>query len=88
MSSGEMAILLPRRPPHEDVTKIPTPPLQAAGLFINFFFPALALVIVSLRFYSRISMRQWGAGKSVKRLEYCWRSSMRAIAKFDSLGFV
>ncbi|KAK2809717.1 hypothetical protein FQN50_003562 [Emmonsiellopsis sp. PD_5] len=55
-----MATLVARRPPHGDVTKIPTPPLQAAGLFINFFFPALAFVIVCLRAYARIRIKQWG----------------------------
>ncbi|KAK9783624.1 hypothetical protein SCAR479_00183 [Seiridium cardinale] len=43
-----------------DVTKIPTPPLQVAALFINFFFPASALILVVLRGYSRIRMQQLG----------------------------
>lgn len=55
-------ILAARRPEHGDVTKIPTPPLQAAALFINFFFPVVALVAVGLRFYSRARTRQWGIG--------------------------
>ncbi|KAK2737575.1 hypothetical protein FQN55_001005 [Onygenales sp. PD_40] len=55
-----MATLVARRPPHGDVTKIPTPPMQAAGLFINFFFPALAFVVVCLRVYARIRIKQWG----------------------------
>ncbi|KAI0448034.1 hypothetical protein F4803DRAFT_496251 [Xylaria telfairii] len=45
-------------PPHPDVTKIPTPPLQAVALFINFFLPILALVSVVLRFYARRMMMQ------------------------------
>lgn len=57
-----MGVLLPRRPEHGDVTKIPTPPLQGAAIFINFFFPALSLVVVVLRAYSRIKTRQWGLG--------------------------
>lgn len=58
-----MATLLEaRRPEHGDVTQIPTPPLQAAALFLNFFFPAVALVTVGLRFYSRAKTRQWGLG--------------------------
>ncbi|KFX94950.1 hypothetical protein O988_06074 [Pseudogymnoascus sp. VKM F-3808] len=56
-----MDTILPRRPPHGDVTKIPTPPLQAAGLFINFVFPALALIFVCLRAYCRVKIKQWGA---------------------------
>ncbi|OBT75204.1 hypothetical protein VF21_06156 [Pseudogymnoascus sp. 05NY08] len=56
-----MHTILPRRPPHGDVTKIPTPPLQAAGLFINFVFPALALIFVCLRCFCRIKIKQWGA---------------------------
>lgn len=51
---------MPRRPEHGDVTKIPTPPLQQVALFLNFFFPALAIVFVALRAYSRIKTRQWG----------------------------
>ncbi|KAI1078397.1 hypothetical protein F5B20DRAFT_571641 [Whalleya microplaca] len=55
-----MNLFATRRPQHEDVTKIPTPPLQAVALFINFFFPTLALLVVSLRFYLRITLRQVG----------------------------
>lgn len=51
---------MPRRPEHEDVTKIPTPPLQQVALFLNFFFPALSVIAVALRAYSRIKTRQWG----------------------------
>ncbi|KAI8635087.1 hypothetical protein F5Y19DRAFT_411558 [Xylariaceae sp. FL1651] len=53
-----MGVLEIRRPPQPDVTKIPTPPLQAAALFINFFLPALAVIAVFLRAYARITMRQ------------------------------
>ncbi|RYC64750.1 hypothetical protein CHU98_g1446 [Xylaria longipes] len=53
-----MGYLEVRRPPQPDVTKIPTPPLQAVNLFVNFFLPALALIAVVLRFYSRHIMRQ------------------------------
>lgn len=56
------AILEARRPPHPDVTTIPTPPLQRTALFINFFFPALAVVAVGLRVFSRVKSRQWGLG--------------------------
>ncbi|OBT83326.1 hypothetical protein VE02_08693 [Pseudogymnoascus sp. 03VT05] len=56
-----MHTIVPRRSPHGDVTKIPTPPLQAAGLFINFVFPALALIFVCLRCFCRIKIKQWGA---------------------------
>ncbi|KAI0526514.1 hypothetical protein F5B22DRAFT_655667 [Xylaria bambusicola] len=53
-----MGVLEARRPPQPDVTKIPTPPLQAAALFITFFFPVLATVAVSLRLAARRMMRQ------------------------------
>lgn len=56
-----MVTLVPRRPPHGDVMDIPTPPLQRTALFINFFFPALALVTYLLRVFIRVRMRQWGA---------------------------
>jgi hypothetical protein len=52
--------LLPRRPEHPNVLDIPTPPLQQAGLFLIFFFTALAFVVYSLRVYSRLRTRQWG----------------------------
>ena len=55
-----MGVLAPRRPEHGDVTKIPTPPLQQVALFLNFFVPALSVVFVALRAYSRIKTRQWG----------------------------
>ena len=44
------------------MTQIPTPPLQKSAIFINFFFPALALVLVALRSYARVKTRQWGLG--------------------------
>ncbi|RWA13848.1 hypothetical protein EKO27_g1238 [Xylaria grammica] len=53
-----MGFLGARRPPQPDATKIPTPPLQAAALFINFFLPALALIAVALRLYARHMLRQ------------------------------
>ncbi|GAP89251.1 putative CFEM domain-containing protein [Rosellinia necatrix] len=53
-----MGVLDVRRPPHQDVTKIPTPPLQAAALFINFFLPALALAAVAMRLYARHMLQQ------------------------------
>ena len=48
--------------PYPDVTKIPTPPLQRAAIFIMFVLPALSVVIVSLRLYSRITTRTLGLG--------------------------
>ncbi|KAK5652348.1 hypothetical protein OQA88_10540 [Cercophora sp. LCS_1] len=51
--------ILPRRPQHESVLDIPTPPLQAAAIFIIFFFNAIALLTVALRTYSRTKTRQW-----------------------------
>ncbi|KAI0143583.1 hypothetical protein GGR57DRAFT_350258 [Xylariaceae sp. FL1272] len=50
--------LQPRVLNQPDVSEIPTPPLQSAALFLNFFFPALSLLTVSLRIYTRIWMRQ------------------------------
>jgi hypothetical protein len=52
--------ILPRRPEHGNVLDIPTPPLQAAALFVIFFFTALAFVTYCLRAYTRIRTRQWG----------------------------
>jgi len=55
-----MATLQARRPPHPDITTIPTPPRQAAGLFIIVFFPCIALIVYGLRVFSRLRTRQWG----------------------------
>ncbi|KAK4202369.1 hypothetical protein QBC40DRAFT_263419 [Triangularia verruculosa] len=52
--------ILPRHPPHPNVLDIPTPPLQSAGLFIIFFFTALAVVAFLLRLFSRHKTGQWG----------------------------
>ncbi|KAK7959246.1 uncharacterized protein PG986_004100 [Apiospora aurea] len=43
-----------------DLSTYPTTSLQQIGFFIIFFFPALALVVVSLRVYSRCSARTFG----------------------------
>lgn len=48
--------------PYPDVTQIPTPPLQRAAIFIMFVLPAVAVVTVSLRLYTRITMRTLGLG--------------------------
>lgn len=46
--------------PYPDVTKIPTPPLQAAAVTIIFTLPSIALIIFSLRIYTRVTMRMLG----------------------------
>lgn len=38
----------------------PTSPLQQAAIFMCFFFPAVAFVIVTLRIYNRIISRSFG----------------------------
>lgn len=64
--------------PYPDVTKIPTPPLQRAALFIIFFFPALSTVVVGLRLYTRVTMRTLGVGMwcicDAAFLPVCFRS--------------
>jgi hypothetical protein len=47
-------------PPYPDITTIPTPPLQQAAVAIIFIFPALSIILFSMRAYIRIAMRQWG----------------------------
>lgn len=47
-------------PPYPDVSKIPTPPLQEKGLVVMFLFPCLAIIIVGMRMYIRITMRLVG----------------------------
>lgn len=46
--------------PYPDVSKIPTPPLQAFAVAVMFILPAIALIIYSLRIYARVSMRTLG----------------------------
>lgn len=48
---------------YPDVTKIPTPPLQRAAIFIMFVLPTLAVIVFSMRIYTRITMRAVGVGK-------------------------
>ncbi|KAK8062824.1 hypothetical protein PG997_014921 [Apiospora hydei] len=43
-----------------DLSTYPTTSLQQIGFFIIFFLPALALVVISLRVYSRCSSRTFG----------------------------
>lgn len=52
-------------PPVSDDYPYPETGLQQIGFFILFFFPALALIVVGLRVYSRVSTKQFGWGKLV-----------------------
>jgi len=56
------SLLMARRPSHPDVSTIPTPHLQKIALFLTFFFPALSILSVALRAFSRLRTRQWGLG--------------------------
>ncbi|CAG9955915.1 unnamed protein product [Clonostachys rosea f. rosea IK726] len=46
--------------PYPNVLEIPTPPLQAAGVFIMFVLPGIAVIIFALRVYTRVTMRTLG----------------------------
>jgi hypothetical protein len=48
--------------PYPNVLEIPTPPLQAAGVFIMFVLPGIAVIIFALRVYTRVTMRTLGVG--------------------------
>lgn len=50
--------------PYPDVSKIPTPPLQAVAVAVMFTLPAIGIIVYGLRIYARISMRTLGLGKS------------------------
>lgn len=41
----------------------PYSPLQHIGFAVVFGLPSLAFVVVSLRVYIRLSIKQWGLGK-------------------------
>lgn len=47
-------------PATPDIYKIPTPPTQAAALFIVVFFTVIALIISLLRIYIRLKTKTWG----------------------------
>ncbi|TEA22395.1 hypothetical protein C8034_v004897 [Colletotrichum sidae] len=47
-------------PPISDDYPYPYSSLQHIGFFILFFFPALAVIVVGLRVYSRVSTKQFG----------------------------
>ncbi|CAH0051862.1 unnamed protein product [Clonostachys solani] len=46
--------------PYPNVLDIPTPPLQAAAVFIMFVLPGIAVIIFALRVYTRVTMRTLG----------------------------
>lgn len=49
-------------PPFSDDYEYPYSALQHGGFAILFIFPALALIVVLLRVYTRLSMKQFGLG--------------------------
>ncbi|GKT49215.1 uncharacterized protein ColSpa_09396 [Colletotrichum spaethianum] len=57
-SSGTTSAL----PPISNDYPYPYSSLQHVGFFVLFFFPALALIVVALRVYSRVSTKQFGWG--------------------------
>ncbi|ROT43009.1 hypothetical protein SODALDRAFT_327179 [Sodiomyces alkalinus F11] len=66
----------PAAPPvFTDDYEYPYSPLQHVGFFILFFFPALALIAVSLRIYTRIKTKQPG-----------WDDFFIVLAMLDSLA--
>lgn len=50
---------------YPDVLTIPTPPLQAVGVFVMFVLPGIACIIFGLRMYTRVSMRTTGVGMMI-----------------------
>jgi hypothetical protein len=57
------AMIYERQAPATATGEYPYSQLQHIGFFILFFFPALALLVVGLRMYSRISTKTFGWGK-------------------------
>ena len=47
-----------------DIPTVPTTGLQTFAIFINFFFPALALAVVVLRTAGRLATNAFGWGES------------------------
>jgi hypothetical protein len=53
-------------PNHRNAFGSPTPPRQAAALFITLFFPLLALITFLARMWSRLRVtRCWASGKDI-----------------------
>lgn len=50
-------------PPITDDYPYPYSSLQHTGFFVLFFFPTIALLVVGLRVYSRVSTKQFGWGQ-------------------------
>ena len=50
-------------PPYPNPLSLPTTPLQQKGLAALFIFPALSIIIVSMRMYSRVTSRTVGLGE-------------------------
>lgn len=62
-SQETAAPTMPILPPVSNDYVYPPSSLQHIGFFILFFFPTLALIVVALRVYSRVSTKQFGWGK-------------------------
>lgn len=62
--ADEAAAVVSRQIPQPtDISHFPTSWLQNVAIFINFFFPSLALLVVALRVYCRIRQRNFGWGE-------------------------
>ncbi|KAF6836250.1 hypothetical protein CPLU01_03748 [Colletotrichum plurivorum] len=59
-SQETTAPAVPALPPISNDYPYPPSSLQHIGFFILFFFPTLALIVVALRVYSRVSTKQFG----------------------------
>ncbi|KAL0944005.1 uncharacterized protein CTRU02_201892 [Colletotrichum truncatum] len=59
-AAAAAATSAPALPPVTNDYPYPYSSLQHIGFFILFFFPALALIVVALRVYSRVSTKQFG----------------------------
>lgn len=62
-----------------------TSPLQTVALFILFFFPALALVVVSLRAAGRWAWGQFGWGEPFRNPLFYSISSSRRVCLLTKL---
>ncbi|KAK1594908.1 CFEM domain-containing protein [Colletotrichum navitas] len=65
----------PALPPVSNDYPYPYSPLQHIGFFILFFFPVVAVIVVALRVYSRISSKQFG-----------WDDGLICLATADSVA--
>ncbi|KAK0704877.1 hypothetical protein B0H67DRAFT_362884 [Lasiosphaeris hirsuta] len=69
-----------------DASFSPTSPLQQFAIAVNFFFPALALVVLGLRIYSKTSFKSFGADDAFICLAMMFSIGLTVASYFCALA--